>query len=73
MFSRRSVEVVVPLLERSDCVLIVVDAQPGFSGSEAVSAKAAAGSREVAGWLAGVACGGGSTGNRYFPARAGRD
>jgi nicotinamidase-related amidase len=55
VFSRRSVEVVVPLLERSDSVLIVVDAQPGFSGADAEAAKAAAGSREVAGWLAGVA------------------
>jgi nicotinamidase-related amidase len=51
---RRRIEVIVPLLERSDSVLIVADAQPGFSGSGAEEGLAAA-SREVAGWLAGVA------------------
>jgi nicotinamidase-related amidase len=45
----------MPLLERSDSVLIVVDAQRGFSGSDADHGRAAAASREVAGWLAGVA------------------
>jgi nicotinamidase-related amidase len=45
----------MPLLERSDCVLVVVDAQPGFSGSGTASGQAAAASRQVAGWLAGVA------------------
>ncbi len=45
----------MPLVERSDSVLIVVDAQLGFSGADAEASKAAAVSREVAGWLAGVA------------------
>ena len=48
-------EVVVPLIDRSDSVLIVIDAQPGFSGSDAEAARHAAASREVAGWLVGVA------------------
>jgi nicotinamidase-related amidase len=52
---RRRIEVVVPLLERSDSLLIVVDAQPGFSGDGADEARAAAESRAVAGWLAAVA------------------
>jgi nicotinamidase-related amidase len=52
---RRRIEVVVPLLERLDSVLIVVDAQPGFSGGESTTAQAAAASRAVAGWLAAVA------------------
>ena len=43
------------LIERSDSLLIVVDAQPGFSGAGGEAARAAAASREVAGWLAGVA------------------
>jgi nicotinamidase-related amidase len=45
----------MPLLERSDSILIVVDAQPGFSGGDAVAGQAAAASRAVAGWLAAVA------------------
>lgn len=45
----------MPLLERTDSVLIVVDAQGGFSGAGADHGRAAAASREVAGWLAGVA------------------
>lgn len=45
----------MPLLERSDSVLLVIDAQPGFSGADVEEARAAAASREVAGWLAGVA------------------
>jgi nicotinamidase-related amidase len=45
----------MPLLERADSVLIVVDAQPGFSGEDDGDASAAARSRAVAGWLAGVA------------------
>jgi nicotinamidase-related amidase len=45
----------MPLLERSDSVLVVVDAQPGFSGADDDSGRQAAASREVAGWLAGVA------------------
>ena len=45
----------MPLLERSDSMLVVVDAQPGFSGAGTESERAAAASREVAGWLAGVA------------------
>ena len=45
----------MPLLERSDSVLVVVDAQPGFAGSDDEAARAAVTAREVAGWLAGVA------------------
>ena len=45
----------MPLLERTDSVLIIVDAQPGFSGTDAADVMAAAGARAVAGWLAGVA------------------
>jgi nicotinamidase-related amidase len=45
----------MPLIERADSVLIVVDAQPGFSGVGEGAAAAAARSREVAAWLAGVA------------------
>ncbi len=43
------------LIERADSVLIVIDAQPGFSGASGDEAAAAALSREVAGWLTGVA------------------
>ncbi len=43
------------LIDRDDSVLIVIDAQPGFSGASGDEAAAAAGSREVAGWLTGVA------------------
>ena len=43
------------LIERADSVLIVIDAQPGFSGASGEEAAAAALSREVAGWLTGVA------------------
>jgi nicotinamidase-related amidase len=42
----------MPLIDRGDSVLIVIDAQPGFSG-----AAEAARSRAVAGWLVGVAAG----------------
>jgi nicotinamidase-related amidase len=45
----------MPLVERSDSVLVVVDAQPGFSGANDEAGRVAASSREVAGWLAGVA------------------
>jgi nicotinamidase-related amidase len=45
----------MPLLERDASVLIVIDAQPGFSGADDVSARAAEHSREVAAWLVGVA------------------
>lgn len=45
----------MPLIDRSDSVLVVVDAQPGFSGSSSDAAAAAARSRAVAGWLVGVA------------------
>jgi nicotinamidase-related amidase len=45
----------VPLIDRSDSVLLVVDAQPAFSGASDGAAVAAARSREVAGWLVGVA------------------
>jgi nicotinamidase-related amidase len=45
----------MPLIDRADSILIVVDAQPGFSGGTEEEAAAAVRSREVAGWLAGVA------------------
>jgi nicotinamidase-related amidase len=45
----------MPLIERDDSVLIVIDAQPGFSGVTDAGAAEAARSRKVAGWLAGVA------------------
>lgn len=45
----------MPLIERADSLLIVIDAQPGFSGANADEAAAAARSREIAGWLVGVA------------------
>ncbi|HEX5824114.1 MAG TPA: isochorismatase family protein [Candidatus Limnocylindrales bacterium] len=45
----------MPLIERADSLLIVVDAQPGFSGASADEAAAAARSRAVAAWLVGVA------------------
>jgi nicotinamidase-related amidase len=45
----------MPLIDRSDSVLVVIDAQPGFSGADADSAAAAAESRAIAAWLAGVA------------------
>jgi nicotinamidase-related amidase len=43
------------LIDRADSILVVVDAQPGFSGATNDAAEAAAQSRAVAGWLAGVA------------------
>jgi nicotinamidase-related amidase len=46
---------VVPLLDRGDSVLIVIDAQPGFSGRDDEAARAATHTREVAAWLVGVA------------------
>jgi hypothetical protein len=50
------------LIERADSLLIVIDAQPGFSGAteDVAAAAAAAQSREVAAWLAGVAAASGS-------------
>jgi len=45
----------MPLLDRDDSVLIVVDAQPGFSGADVASRKAATRSRAVAAWLVAVA------------------
>lgn len=45
----------MPLIERADSFLVVVDAQAGFSGAGADEAAAAARSREIAGWLTGVA------------------
>jgi nicotinamidase-related amidase len=45
----------MPLIERADSVLVVIDAQPGFSGASDEAARAAARSREVAAWLVGVA------------------
>jgi len=48
-------EVTVPLLDRTDCVLVVVDAQPCFSGTDSPDRTGAEAAREVAGWIAGVA------------------
>ena len=45
----------MPLLDRGDSVLIVIDAQPGFSGPTATTAMRATQARAVAAWLAGVA------------------
>ena len=45
----------MPLIDRDDSILIVVDAQPGFSGTTDAAAAAARRSRAVAAWLAGVA------------------
>jgi nicotinamidase-related amidase len=45
----------VPLIDRSDSVLIVIDAQPGFAGATEATGRDAARSREVAAWLVGVA------------------
>jgi nicotinamidase-related amidase len=45
----------MPLLDRGDSVLIVIDAQPGFSGPTATTALRASQARSVAAWLAGVA------------------
>ena len=45
----------MPLIDRADSILVVVDAQPGFSGASEEAVAAAARSREVAAWLAGVA------------------
>jgi nicotinamidase-related amidase len=45
----------VLLLDADDCVLIVVDAQPGFSGRDDAEAADAARAREVAAWLVAVA------------------
>lgn len=43
------------LIDRADSILVVVDAQPGFSGATDDAAAAAAQSRAVAAWPAGVA------------------
>jgi len=45
----------MPLIDRATSVLVVVDAQPGFSGSTEESAESAARSRAVAAWMTGVA------------------
>ena len=45
----------MPLIDRTASMLIVIDAQPGFSGSTAATARTAAQSRAVAAWLTGVA------------------
>jgi nicotinamidase-related amidase len=45
----------VPLIDREDSVLLVIDAQAGFSGGDDPDREAAARSRAVAAWLAGVA------------------
>lgn len=45
----------MPLIDRADSLLVVIDAQPGFSGVTDEASAAAALAREVAGWLVGVA------------------
>jgi nicotinamidase-related amidase len=45
----------MPLIERDDSILIVVDAQPGFSGGIGDEGSAAGRARAVATWLVGVA------------------
>jgi len=45
----------MPLIDRADSLLIVIDAQPGFAGSTDATSREAARSREVAAWLTGVA------------------
>jgi hypothetical protein len=45
----------MPPLDRGDSVLIVIDAQPGFSGPTARTVLRATEARSVAAWLAGVA------------------
>jgi nicotinamidase-related amidase len=45
----------MPLIDRADTLLIVVDAQPGFSGTSNEDKAAAAQSRRVAAWLVRVA------------------
>lgn len=45
----------MPLLDRLDSLVIVVDAQPGFSGASIPAWAAAKESRAVAAWLTGVA------------------
>ena len=45
----------MPLIERDDSLLIVVDAQAGFAGRSETDGAAAARSRAVAAWLVGVA------------------
>jgi nicotinamidase-related amidase len=45
----------MPLIERDDSILIVVDAQPGFSGGTGDEGFAARRARAVASWLVGVA------------------
>jgi nicotinamidase-related amidase len=45
----------MPLIDRADSLLVVIDAQPGFGGTTETSAREAAHSREVAAWLVGVA------------------
>ena len=45
----------MPLIDRTDSLLIVVDAQVGFSGASDADGAAATRSREVAAWLTGVA------------------
>ena len=45
----------MPLIDPADSILVVVDAQPGFSGATDDAAAAAAQSRAVAAWVAGVA------------------
>jgi len=45
----------MPLIDRADSLLIVIDAQPGFAGPTDSTSREAARAREVAGWLTGVA------------------
>jgi nicotinamidase-related amidase len=45
----------MPLIDRADSLLIVIDAQPGFGGTTVATTHDAAHAREVASWLVGVA------------------
>ena len=45
----------VPLIDRSDSLLVVIDAQPGFSGASVQAQAAATAARGVAAWLTAVA------------------
>ncbi len=45
----------MPLIDRADSLLIVIDAQPGFAGRTDATSRDAERAREVAAWLTGVA------------------
>jgi len=45
----------VPLIDRADSLLLVIDAQPAFAGPSDATSQEAARARAVAAWLTGVA------------------